>query len=243
MTAGVRCIAGNGSGGSGPDVSGAFSSHGHNLVGNVGTATEFNAAGDNSLAGDSNNNALTTDQRGAGFADSADADTTQTVDIGVFEAHPTVEDIADKQMSQDASLSFNFNVGDAALGLTSVAASSSDASLVPNDAGHISVSGSGSLRTLGITPVAGGNGTTTITVTANADNGRSAADTFVLSVTPNRPPGSASRTTASPTTVPPGRPSARSPRPTPTQATPSSTRWSTARAGSTTAPSPSSARR
>ncbi len=217
-------IAGNGSGGSGPDVSGTFNSQGHNLIGNVDTATGFNSAGDmagtsaspinprlgpladnggptkthallagspaldagdNSLAKDLNNNALTTDQRGMGFArfaDSADADTTQTVDIGAFEANPTVEDISDKTMSEGASLSFNFNVGDAALGSLSVAASSSNTSLVPNDASHISVSGAGSQRMLNVTPAAGTHGTTTITVTVTAANGRTASDTFVLTV-------------------------------------------------------------
>jgi uncharacterized delta-60 repeat protein/CSLREA domain-containing protein len=149
-------------------------------------------AGDNTLAKDASNNALTTDQRGAGFArfaDSADTDTTQTVDIGAFEANPTVEDITDKTTGAGTLLSFNFNVGDSALGLSSVTAVSSDASLVPNDAGHISVSGSGSQRTLNITPTTGNSGATTITVTVTAANGHTATDTFLLNVTlPNQPP-------------------------------------------------------
>src|SRR5262245_41304881 len=42
---------------------------------------------------------LATDQRGPGFTrilDAADLDTTQTVDIGAFEAHPSIEDIQNK---------------------------------------------------------------------------------------------------------------------------------------------------
>jgi CSLREA domain-containing protein len=145
-------------------------------------------AGDNSLPVDVNNNTLTTDQRGTGFArfaDSADADTTQTVDIGAFEANPAVEDISDKQMFENSTLSFNFNVGDAALGLTSVTAASSIAALVPNDAAHISVTGTGSQRTINITPSADAIGTATITVTATAANGRTASDIFRLSVIEN----------------------------------------------------------
>ena len=88
-------------------------------------------------------------------------------------------------MSEGASLSFDFNVGDAALGSLSVTASSSNTSLVPNDASHISVSGAGSQRTLNVTPAAGSHGTTTITVTVTAANGRTASDTFVLNVIEN----------------------------------------------------------
>ena len=48
------------------------------------------------LDGDANTaETLPVDQRGTGFhvADSADANTVQTVDIGAFELHPSVEDI------------------------------------------------------------------------------------------------------------------------------------------------------
>jgi hypothetical protein len=201
-------IAGNGSGGSGPDVSGAFSSQGHNLIGNVGTATGFNAAGDmagtsaslinprlgpladnggptrthallagspaldagdNSLAKDANNNPLTTDQRGAGFArfaDSADADTTQTVDIGAFEAHPTVEDIADKTVSlpvvndstpeQNETLALSLSAFGGATG----AHPNATLTINDNDASVSPVSGSGvyaGTATLTATLTAGGS--------------------------------------------------------------------------------------
>ena len=144
-------------------------------------------AGDNALALDANNNPLTTDQRGAGFprfADAADADAAQTVDIGAFEAHPSVEDIANKTTGQNVPLSFSFNVGDAALGIGSVTASSDNATLVPNDASHVSVTGTGSSRTLQLTPASGQSGSATITVTVAGTNGRSMSDTFVLTVVP-----------------------------------------------------------
>ncbi len=214
-------IAGN-AGGTGPDVSGSFTSQGHNLVGVVGEVTGFNVGGDqvgtasapinarlgpladnggstlthallagspaldagnDGLALDQDNNALTTDQRGAGFtrrADAADADTTQTVDIGAFEAHPSVEDVAHKATEQNTPLSLSLNVGDASLGISSVNAASGNQTLVPD--ANLSVSGTGSTRTLQITPVANLSGTATITLTVNGSNGRSMSDTFVLNV-------------------------------------------------------------
>ena len=213
-------IAGNG----GSDVSGAFNSQGHNLVGNGDGATGFGAsgnqvgsaatpvnprlgpladnggqtkthallpgspaidAGDDALAKDASNNTLTSDGRGAPsprFADGPDADAVQTVDIGAFEAHPTVEDIADKSMLEGSTLSFNFNVGSDSFGLSSVTATSSNTALVPNNAANISISGTGSQRTLSVTPAASAHGTTTITVTVMATNGRTASDTFLLTV-------------------------------------------------------------
>jgi CSLREA domain-containing protein len=142
-------------------------------------------AGDNSLARDASNTALTTDQRGAGFArfaDAADAGTTQTVDIGAFEAHPSVEEIANQATNEDTALSLNFNVGDAALGIASVTASSSNAALFPNDTSNVSVTGAGSTRTLTLTPLANLSGLATLTVTATGTNGRSMTDTFQVTV-------------------------------------------------------------
>jgi hypothetical protein len=144
-------------------------------------------AGDNTAATTAG---LTTDQRGAGFArilDSADADTTQTVDIGAFEARASVEDITDKQTDEDTQIVVTFNVGDAST-ITSVTASSGNTTLVPNVAANIDVTGSGSTRTLTINPALNQNGTSTITVTVTAGT-ESMQDTFVLTVNPvNDPP-------------------------------------------------------
>ena len=132
---------------------------------------------------------LPVDQRGTGFprvADSQDVDAVQTVDIGAFELHPSVEDIADKSVAEDTLLSFSFNLGDGTGSLiASVTATSDNAALIPN--ANISVTGTGSTRTLDITPAANANspsdGTATITVTVTATNGRTATDTFVVTVT------------------------------------------------------------
>ncbi len=140
-------------------------------------------AGDNALALNFNSAPLTTDQRGAGFprvADAADADAAQTVDIGAFEAHPPVEDVTAKTTGRNAPLSFSFNVGDAALGVSSVTAASNNQTLVPD--ANLSLSGGGSARTLLITPAANLTGTATLTLTVNGANGRSISDTFVLEV-------------------------------------------------------------
>src|SRR5262249_38234657 len=129
---------------------------------------------------------LTNDQRGTGFLrslDAADAGTVQTVDIGAVEVHPSVEDIADKATNEDTPLpSVSFNVGDSGLGFTTITATSSNQTLVPD--ANVLLTGSGATRTLAITPVADRNGTATITVTVSAANGQSMSDTFVLTVTP-----------------------------------------------------------
>jgi hypothetical protein len=134
--------------------------------------------------------ALTTDQRGTGFArilDAADADTTAQVDIGSYEAHPSVQDIANQTLNEDGSLGIVFNVGDAALGFTSITASSGNTTLVPNNPANLALSGSGSSRTLTINPATNQFGSATITVTANAtvnSTAQSMTDTFILTVSP-----------------------------------------------------------
>ena len=140
-------------------------------------------AGDNALAVDTDNNALTTDQRGTGrIADSDDAGTTATVDIGAFEFHQTLDEISDKTINEDTTLSLAFAVGDGGPAVTSVTASSTNQALVPN--ANLSVTGSGAVRTLQATPVANTSGATTITVTANLSGGGVVEDSFQLTVLP-----------------------------------------------------------
>jgi hypothetical protein len=142
------------------------------------------------LDGDANTaETLPVDQRGTGYprvADSQDVDAVQTVDIGAFELHPSIEDIANKSTAEDTLLSFSFNIGDGTGSLiASVQATSSNVTLVPN--ANLNITGSGSTRTIDITPATNANspsdGTTTITVTVTATNGRTATDTFDVTVT------------------------------------------------------------
>ena len=167
------------------------------------TFTHALLSGSGALDGGSNAIAtaagLTTDQRRTGFTrsvDAADANTTDTADIGALEQHPAVEDIADQTINEDGSLSISFNVGDSNLtaGIDTITVTSSNTALVPN--ANINVGGSGTntisnsanaSQTLVITPVANAFGTTTITVTAtDLYNGTtlSMTDTFVLTVNP-----------------------------------------------------------
>jgi hypothetical protein len=138
------------------------------------------------------------DGRGSRFprkADSADVDTTQTVDIGAFELHPSVEDIPNQTTAEDTQKTVTFNVGDDTGALIQgVTATSSNTALVLSDNARLSITGSGGSRTLTITPNAAANslangGNTTITVTVTANNGQTATDTFDLTVTEvNTPP-------------------------------------------------------
>ena len=138
-------------------------------------------AGDSVRAIDADNNALTTDQRGTGrIADSEDAGTTATVDIGAYEFHQTLDEISDKTINEDTTLSFVFAVGDGGPAVTSVTATSTNTTLLPN--ANLSVTGSGAVRTLQATPVANSSGATTITVTANLSGGGAVQDTFQLTV-------------------------------------------------------------
>ncbi len=145
-------------------------------------------AGDNAATSTAG---LTTDQRGPGFArvrDDGDVNTTQTVDIGAFEADPAVQDITDKSTNEDTPLTFTFHIGDGASAFDSVTATSGNALVLTN--GGISVGAdTASSRTLTLTPVANASGATTVTVTVTKTAGGSMADTFVLTVgADNDPP-------------------------------------------------------
>jgi hypothetical protein len=150
------------------------------------------------LDGDLNTaEALPVDGRGLGFprnADSQDANVVQTVDIGAFELHPSIEDILDQSTNEDTVKNVSFNIGDDTGSLiATVTATSSNTTLVPN--ANLSVTGSGGSRNLQITPAANQSGTTTISVTVTATNGRTATDTFDLTVNAvNDPPSGTDNT-------------------------------------------------
>ncbi len=142
-------------------------------------ADTFDLDGDANIA-----ETLPVDQRGMGFPrtlDSADANIIQTVDIGAFELHPSIEDIANQTSNENTVTNVGFNIGDDTGSLiASVTATSSNTTLVPN--ANLVITGSGGSRNLQITPAANQTGTTTITVTVTATNGRTATDTFDLTV-------------------------------------------------------------
>ena len=95
---------------------------------------------------------------------------------------PTISDIADQTTPQDTAKGpIAFTVDDAETGGSGVvvSGSSSNTALVPN--GGIAFGGSGTSRTVTLTPLAGQAGSTTITVNVS-DGSLTAHDTFVLSV-------------------------------------------------------------
>lgn len=145
-------------------------------------------AGDNCVTdvahcGDANIPQLTTDQRGSGFSrivDGPDANATATVDIGAYEKQAVFPNLADATTNEDTQLIIAFDLDDIA-SVTSVTATSSNSTLVPNNAANISVVLAGSTAVLTINPAANLSGITDITVTVNRTSG-SANDTFALTV-------------------------------------------------------------
>jgi len=154
-------------------------------------------AGDNCVTqpahcSDANIPQLTTDQRGAGrLADSPDADTTATVDIGAFEFHQILENVQDRTTNEDTPLSVSFAIGDRGLETTTPTATSNNQALIP--AANLSLTGTGSVRTLLITPIANLSGlaqiTLSVTYTDSVSSGASppqfvVEDTFLVTVNP-----------------------------------------------------------
>jgi CSLREA domain-containing protein/uncharacterized repeat protein (TIGR01451 family) len=126
---------------------------------------------------------LITDQRGAGWVrklDAADQDATDEVDIGALEMHPAIADRGAITMLQDTTTAATIDLGDTDLGIDTVTAVSSNPALLPNPV----ISGTGSTRTLTLTPGAGQYGTATVTLTAtDLYNGVTQTMTDTLAVT------------------------------------------------------------
>ena len=158
-----------------------------------GGPTQTHALLSGSPASDAGNNAFVTsplfdgppftDQRGAGFnriVDGPDANTSAMVDVGAYETQATFPDLADTSGNEDTTVVVAFEV----LGcgsITSVTATSSNTTLVPNTPANINVTGTGTIRVLTINPAANLFGASDITVTLNRTSG-SADRTFTLTI-------------------------------------------------------------
>jgi len=96
---------------------------------------------------------------------------------------PTISAIPDQTTNEDTSLGpLAFTINDAQTQETlTVSASSSNTTLVPN--ANLTLAGSGTNRTLTVTPVANQSGTSSITVTVS-DGSLTTSTTFVLTVAP-----------------------------------------------------------
>lgn len=136
-------------------------------------------AGDNSKASAAG---ITVDQRGTPrVVDSADGDSIAATDIGAYEAHATISDIANQSTAANTPKSAAFNVGGSPL-VGAITASSSNQAVIPD--GNIQITGSGENRTITVTPAAGQVGKPTITVSvAETGGGPTATDTFDVDVT------------------------------------------------------------
>jgi hypothetical protein len=99
----------------------------------------------------------------------------------IVEAQTALTGIVDKLTAEDTPLSFTFDIGDAT-GVTSVTAVSGDPSVIPNDGAHLSVTGSGSTRTLNIAPAAHQWGKVPITITVTRGT-ETVSDFFAVTVT------------------------------------------------------------
>ena len=104
-----------------------------------------------------------------------------TVTVTNVNEAPTISDIVNQTTNEDVSTgAISFTIGDVDAGTTlSLSGSSSNTTLVPN--ASIVIGGSGTSRTVTVTPAADQSGTATITVTVS-DGTLTATDTFVLTV-------------------------------------------------------------
>ncbi|NTX02442.1 Ig-like domain-containing protein [Myxococcus sp. CA040A] len=116
---------------------------------------------------------------------SATASTTFTVDVTAVNDLPAISFVANQRIAAGGSTGdLDFTVGDvetAADSLT-LTATSSNTDLVPNDASHLVLGGSGSSRTLNVVPVASASGSTTITLSVN-DGPSTTSTRFTVDVT------------------------------------------------------------
>lgn len=134
----------------------------------------------------SNGNEVTSDSFTYTISDqSGGVSTAGTVNITINPVNdpPTIGAISNVSTNEDtATGAINVTVNDAetAAGTLNVTATSSNQTLIPN--GSLVFGGSGSNRTLTITPAANASGTSTITVTTTDANNLSTTRTFVVTV-------------------------------------------------------------
>ncbi len=106
---------------------------------------------------------------------------TVTITVTAANVAPTISNITDRAIDVNTSTgAIAFTIGDNDVASVALSATTSNASLVPLS--NIVFGGSGSSRTVTVTPAANQSGTATITVIATDSAGLTASDGFVLTV-------------------------------------------------------------
>ena len=111
------------------------------------------------------------------------SDPSNFVTITAINAPPTISDIGDQSVFMNSSTGpIAFTIGDERVGTVTLSGSSSNTALVPN--ANIVFGGSGTDRTVTVTPALNQVGFVTITVTVTDSTGGTTSDTFELTVVP-----------------------------------------------------------
>ena len=109
---------------------------------------------------------------------------------------PLIGDVPDQVIAQNTNTgTLFFTIGDTetAFAELTVAASSANTTLVPNNVANLELAGTTAQRTIKVTPIAGQTGVTTITLTVRDNEALTASSTFRVTVTaPNTRPTAAS---------------------------------------------------
>jgi gliding motility-associated-like protein len=106
------------------------------------------------------------------------------VTVNMVNDAPTITAIADQTINEDASTpAIGFTIGDIddPVASLSVTGSSSDEAVIPS--GNIVIAGTGTNRTVTVTPAANQNGSATVTITVS-DGTNSPVESFVVNITP-----------------------------------------------------------
>ena len=133
----------------------------------------------------SNASGMTTITIGANDNDGAESEASFIVNIGIVNDDPTITAINDQVIDEDSStgsLSFSVDDEETSAGNLVVSATSNDQSLVPD--GNITLSGTGTNRTVTVQPAADANGMATVTLEVRDENGATATTSFHVDVTP-----------------------------------------------------------
>ncbi|HEX5874419.1 MAG TPA: choice-of-anchor Q domain-containing protein [Pyrinomonadaceae bacterium] len=123
------------------------------------------------------------EQRGFNrIVDGPDGNATATVDTGAFEQQASLAEVVNATTNEDTELIVPFHIGDRS-GVTSITATSSNPTLVPNHSDHLRVTDAGTTELIRINSATNLNGTTDITITVNTTSG-SSSRTFQVTVNP-----------------------------------------------------------